>query len=182
MQINAKNSNIFKNELLYEIYIFFISGKMRSMRLFFSTNDTTSGQLVIATWDSHYKILHFHHGGLDKLAQLLEQWSVIKTKSVKDVCSLAYYYSCRVFIWMLYVYASFKKNEKSAKSDANDFLSDCRVCHHQSITASFLYVIQKFRSLNSILKKACTRWLPEIFVILIKMKTALLKTTILYER
>ncbi|EJW77274.1 hypothetical protein WUBG_11816, partial [Wuchereria bancrofti] len=60
-------------------------GKMRSMRLFFTANDLTSGQFVIATWDSHYKILHFHHGGLDKLAQLLEQWSVIKTKAVKDV-------------------------------------------------------------------------------------------------
>uniref|UniRef100_A0A1I8ERJ6 Rab-GAP TBC domain-containing protein n=1 Tax=Wuchereria bancrofti TaxID=6293 RepID=A0A1I8ERJ6_WUCBA len=59
-------------------------GKMRSMRLFFTANDLTSGQFVIATWDSHYKILHFHHGGLDKLAQLLEQWSVIKTKAVKD--------------------------------------------------------------------------------------------------
>lgn len=61
-----------------------ITGKMRSMRLFFSADDLTSGQLVIATCDSHYKILHFHHGGLDKLAQLLEQWSAIKPKAVKD--------------------------------------------------------------------------------------------------
>ncbi|VDN93050.1 unnamed protein product [Brugia pahangi] len=61
-----------------------VNGKMRSMRLFFTADDLTSGQFVIATWDSHYKILHFHHGGLDKLAQLLEQWSVIKTKAVKD--------------------------------------------------------------------------------------------------
>ncbi|KAL3981612.1 Rab-GTPase-TBC domain family protein [Acanthocheilonema viteae] len=59
-------------------------GKMRSMRLFFTANDLTSGQFVIATWDSHYKILHFHHGGLDKLAQLLEQWNAIKLKAVKD--------------------------------------------------------------------------------------------------
>ncbi|MCP9266243.1 hypothetical protein DINM_021757 [Dirofilaria immitis] len=59
-------------------------GKMRSMRLFFTADDLTSGQFVIATWDSHYKILHFHHGGLDKLAQILEQWSAIKTKAVKD--------------------------------------------------------------------------------------------------
>lgn len=60
------------------------------MRLFFTADDLTSGQFVIATWDSHYKILHFHHGGLDKLAQLLEQWSAIKTKAVKDVCSMPY--------------------------------------------------------------------------------------------
>lgn len=55
------------------------------MRLFFSTNDHSSGQLVLANRDSQYKILHFHYGGLDKLAQLLQQWSAIKTKSVKDV-------------------------------------------------------------------------------------------------
>ncbi|CAJ0949401.1 unnamed protein product, partial [Mesorhabditis belari] len=59
-------------------------GKMRTMRLFFSNPENTSGQLVIATHDSHYKILHFHHGGLDKLAQLFEQWSAIKAKSVKE--------------------------------------------------------------------------------------------------
>ncbi|VDK88650.1 unnamed protein product [Litomosoides sigmodontis] len=61
-----------------------VTGKMRSMRLFFTANDQTSGQLVIATWDSHYKILHFHHGGLDKLAQLLERWNAIKGKALKD--------------------------------------------------------------------------------------------------
>uniref|UniRef100_F1KVQ5 TBC1 domain family member 16 n=1 Tax=Ascaris suum TaxID=6253 RepID=F1KVQ5_ASCSU len=59
-------------------------GKMRSMRLFFSNSDCTSGQLVIASHDSQYKILHFHHGGLDKLAQLFEQWSAVKARSVKD--------------------------------------------------------------------------------------------------
>ncbi|VDO55067.1 unnamed protein product [Haemonchus placei] len=59
-------------------------GKMRSMRLFYSNSDCTSGQLVIASPDSHYKILHFHHGGLDKLALLFEQWSAVKAKSVKN--------------------------------------------------------------------------------------------------
>ncbi|EYC34590.1 hypothetical protein Y032_0001g483 [Ancylostoma ceylanicum] len=59
-------------------------GKMRSMRLFYSNPECTCGQLVIASPDSHYKILHFHHGGLDKLAELFEQWSAIKAKSVKD--------------------------------------------------------------------------------------------------
>ncbi|KAK0397483.1 hypothetical protein QR680_002142 [Steinernema hermaphroditum] len=59
-------------------------GKMRSMRLFYSNPECTCGQLVIASPDSQYKILHFHHGGMDKLAQLFEQWNVVKTKSVKD--------------------------------------------------------------------------------------------------
>lgn len=48
--------------------------QMRSLRLFFSDNDCTSGQLVIASRESQYKILHFHHGGLDHLAQVLHQW------------------------------------------------------------------------------------------------------------
>lgn len=55
------------------------------MRLFYSNPECTSGQLVIASFDSQYKILHFHHGGLDKLAKLFEQWNLIKSKSVKDV-------------------------------------------------------------------------------------------------
>lgn len=59
-------------------------GKMRSMRVFYSNPECTSGQLVIATLDSHYKILHFHHGGLDKLAYIFEQWSSIKTRSVQE--------------------------------------------------------------------------------------------------
>ncbi|GMT05924.1 hypothetical protein PENTCL1PPCAC_28098 [Pristionchus entomophagus] len=57
-------------------------GKMRSMRVFFSDPEHTCGQIVIASTDSRYKILHFHHGGLDKLAQLFEQWSAIKARSV----------------------------------------------------------------------------------------------------
>lgn len=48
--------------------------QMRSLRLFFNDENCTSGQLVIASRESQYKILHFHHGGLDHLAQVLHQW------------------------------------------------------------------------------------------------------------
>ncbi|XP_053957394.1 TBC1 domain family member 16 isoform X1 [Anastrepha ludens] len=48
--------------------------QMRSLRLFFSDDNCTSGQLVIASRESQYKILHFHYGGLDHLAQVLHQW------------------------------------------------------------------------------------------------------------
>jgi hypothetical protein len=51
--------------------------QMRSLRLFFSDDQCTSGQLIIASRESQYKILHFHHGGLDKLAQVLHQWHCI---------------------------------------------------------------------------------------------------------
>lgn len=61
----------------------FVSGQMRSLRLFYSNVECTSGQLVIASQRSQYKILHFHHGGLDKLAQIFEQWNVLRTKSIK---------------------------------------------------------------------------------------------------
>ncbi|GMR63018.1 hypothetical protein PMAYCL1PPCAC_33213, partial [Pristionchus mayeri] len=57
-------------------------GKMRSMRVFFSDPEHTCGQIVLASMDSRYKILHFHHGGLDKLSHLFEQWSAIKARSV----------------------------------------------------------------------------------------------------
>lgn len=48
--------------------------QMRALRLFFNDDSCTSGQLVIASRESQYKILHFHHGGLDHLAQVLHQW------------------------------------------------------------------------------------------------------------
>ncbi|XP_036268114.1 TBC1 domain family member 16 [Pipistrellus kuhlii] len=49
-------------------------GHMRSLRLFFSDEACTSGQLVVASRESQYKVLHFHHGGLDKLAGALQRW------------------------------------------------------------------------------------------------------------
>ncbi|KAM6163173.1 TBC1 domain family member 16 [Rhynchocyon petersi] len=49
-------------------------GHMRSLRLFFSDEACTSGQLVVASRESQYKVLHFHHGGLDKLADVFQQW------------------------------------------------------------------------------------------------------------
>lgn len=48
--------------------------QMRALRLFFNDDTCTSGQLVIASRESQYKILHFHYGGLDHLAQVLHQW------------------------------------------------------------------------------------------------------------
>lgn len=48
--------------------------EMRSLRLFFADPGCTSGQLVVASRESQYKILHFHHGGLDRLATTLHQW------------------------------------------------------------------------------------------------------------
>ncbi|KAK7066099.1 hypothetical protein SK128_014850 [Halocaridina rubra] len=49
----------------------------KSLRLFFSDKDRTCGQLVIASQESQYKIFHFHHGGLDKLAAVFEDWNFL---------------------------------------------------------------------------------------------------------
>ncbi|GBP38408.1 TBC1 domain family member 16 [Eumeta japonica] len=48
--------------------------QMRSLRLFFNDESCTCGQLVVASRESQYKILHFHRGGLDHLAQVLHRW------------------------------------------------------------------------------------------------------------
>ncbi|XP_068606366.1 TBC1 domain family member 16 [Brachionichthys hirsutus] len=59
-------------------------GHMRSLRLFFSDETCTSGQLVIASRESQYKILHFHRGGLDKLADVFQQWKCCRETQLKD--------------------------------------------------------------------------------------------------
>ncbi|XP_023281099.1 TBC1 domain family member 16-like, partial [Seriola lalandi dorsalis] len=59
-------------------------GHMRSLRLFFSDEACTSGQLVIASRESQYKILHFHHAGLDKLAEVFQQWKCCRETQLKD--------------------------------------------------------------------------------------------------
>ena len=53
------------------------TGQMRSLRLFYSNDDCTSGQMVIASRESQYKILYFHHGGMEKLAECLADWNFL---------------------------------------------------------------------------------------------------------
>ncbi|XP_044899932.1 TBC1 domain family member 16 isoform X2 [Felis catus] len=59
-------------------------GHMRSLRLFFSDEACTSGQLVIASRESQYKVFHFHHGGLDKLCDVFQQWKYCTETHLKD--------------------------------------------------------------------------------------------------
>ncbi|TRZ01375.1 hypothetical protein DNTS_034928 [Danionella cerebrum] len=62
-------------------------GHMKSLRLFFSDEACTSGQLVIASRESQYKILHFHHAGLDKMAEVFQQWKCCRETQLKDQVS-----------------------------------------------------------------------------------------------
>ena len=64
--------------------------QMKSLRLFFTSNESclketennnTTGQLVIASRESQFKVFHFHFGGLDKLVSVLEEWNFLKKKS-----------------------------------------------------------------------------------------------------
>nr|XP_027811367.1 LOW QUALITY PROTEIN: TBC1 domain family member 16 [Marmota flaviventris] len=59
-------------------------GHMRSLRLFFSDEACTSGQLVVASRESQYKVLHFHHGGLDKLCEVFQQWKFCTESHLED--------------------------------------------------------------------------------------------------
>uniref|UniRef100_UPI00358EC300 TBC1 domain family member 16-like isoform X2 n=1 Tax=Myxine glutinosa TaxID=7769 RepID=UPI00358EC300 len=49
-------------------------GHMKSLRIFFSDCTESCGHLVVASRESQYKIFHFHHGGLTRLAQVLNNW------------------------------------------------------------------------------------------------------------
>ncbi|XP_078427172.1 TBC1 domain family member 16 [Cetorhinus maximus] len=62
-------------------------GQMRSLRLFFSDEACTCGQLVIASRESQYKIFHFHHGGLDKLSEVFQQWKYCTETHQRDQVS-----------------------------------------------------------------------------------------------
>lgn len=55
---------------------------------FLSDDACTSGQLVIASRESQYKILHFHHAGLDKLLEVFQQWRCCRETQLKDQVGL----------------------------------------------------------------------------------------------
>ncbi|XP_075627010.1 TBC1 domain family member 16 isoform X5 [Balearica regulorum gibbericeps] len=44
----------------------------------------TCGQLVVASRESQYKIFHFHHGGLDKLSEVFQQWKYCTETHLQD--------------------------------------------------------------------------------------------------
>ncbi|XP_044760704.1 TBC1 domain family member 16 isoform X2 [Coccinella septempunctata] len=72
---SSSNSPILTAEQPHKSLRFSVDlSQMRSLRLFFNDPACTCGQLVVASRESQYKILHFHYGGLDHLAQVLHQW------------------------------------------------------------------------------------------------------------
>ena len=62
--------------------IFSISlSDMKAMKLFLTDREGNSGQLVISSLESQYKVFHFHHGGIDKLATVFESWKGCEEES-----------------------------------------------------------------------------------------------------
>ena len=56
---------------------------MRSIRIYFRNDACSCGELVIATHESQYKVLHFHYGGLNSIAAILNDWKVMLDKRFK---------------------------------------------------------------------------------------------------
>ena len=48
--------------------------EMKTLRLFYEQKDESCGQFVIGNFENHYKVFHFHHGGLDRITQILHEW------------------------------------------------------------------------------------------------------------
>ncbi|XP_033112486.1 TBC1 domain family member 16-like [Anneissia japonica] len=71
-------------------------GEMRSLRLFFLDREERNGQFVIASQESQYKVLHFHHSGLGKLAEILGDWKYAVRNTFKPF-SFAGYIGSGVF-------------------------------------------------------------------------------------
>ena len=74
--------------MIHNIIVFnFTLGQMRSLRIFYSNDSCTNGQLVIASRESQYKVLHFHHGGLDRLAEIFSEWTFLaQPKQRVSIC------------------------------------------------------------------------------------------------
>ena len=54
---------------------------MKAVKLFLTDKDDTSGQLVISSLENQYKVFHFHHSGLDKLAKIFNLWEGCEKES-----------------------------------------------------------------------------------------------------
>lgn len=48
--------------------------EMKTLRIFYNQEDPTCGQLVIGNFENHYKVFHFHRGGLDRVTDILDEW------------------------------------------------------------------------------------------------------------
>nr|XP_023027011.1 TBC1 domain family member 16 [Leptinotarsa decemlineata] len=98
---SATNSPILHAKQVHKCRRFNVDlSQMRSLRLFFNDNSCTCGQLVVASRESQYKILHFHHGGLDHLAQVLHQWhsllhSIKYAKGIEENLPYRHFMVCR---------------------------------------------------------------------------------------
>ncbi|XP_035210188.1 TBC1 domain family member 16-like isoform X2 [Stegodyphus dumicola] len=82
-------NKVSRRESSYGVFSVDLS-QMRSLHLLYNNKECTCGQLVIASRESQYKILHFHHGGLDKLAKVFEDYNFLSKSKNKSNGSCQY--------------------------------------------------------------------------------------------
>jgi len=63
-KLNGNSPEIFNVDL----------SEMKTLRLFCEQKTESCGQFVIGNFENHYKVFHFHHGGLDRITQILHEW------------------------------------------------------------------------------------------------------------
>lgn len=70
-----------------------VAGDMKSIRLFFDDSNDGSGHLAVISKENHYKVLHFHCGGLKKISKILQTLNIfILTTTNSTTTSKGSYY------------------------------------------------------------------------------------------
>lgn len=74
---------------------------------------------MIASRESQYKILHFHHAGLDKLAEVFQQWKCCRETQLKDQVrsqSRNWFLPSLVIFYFIFEYSLFSPQATVEKS------------------------------------------------------------------
>lgn len=74
---------------------------------------------MIASRESQYKILHFHHAGLDKLAEVFQQWKCCRETQLKDQVrgqSINWFLPSLVIFYFIFEYSLFSPQATVEKS------------------------------------------------------------------
>lgn len=120
----------------------------------------TSGQLVIASRESQYKILHFHHAGLDKLAEVFQQWKCCRETQLKDQVrrqSRNRFYRASLFS-TLYSNIPFFPLRRPSRNPACSFLSRGPPCRQLRPTRRRSFIGGSMSALGCVILTRMGRW------------------------
>ncbi|KAK9885196.1 hypothetical protein WA026_010702 [Henosepilachna vigintioctopunctata] len=127
--------------------------QMRSLRLFFNDDTCTCGQLVVASRESQYKILHFHHGGLDHLAQILHQWhsllhSIKYAKGCDDNLPYRHFMVCRPEVSDLELHPEEGQVSKLTEEIFHNIFTECGQLEDDLLLRKYVFFAGMDRSLR----------------------------------